>query len=91
MSHNDLRKYRTIKVVDCRVNFSSDAPANFAGLLGSSARKTVQWTVFSENGLVSPGGKSRNLQDAADEKGTAKRAAVLCGIALSRRGSQCYR
>jgi hypothetical protein len=28
-----LRKYRTIKVVDWRVNLSSDAPANFAGLL----------------------------------------------------------
>ena len=78
-----LRKYRTIKVVDWRVHFSSDAPANFAGLLGSSARKTLQWRVFSENGLTSPGGKSRNLQDAAGGKGTAKRTAVLCGISLS--------
>ena len=31
-----LRKYRIIKVVDWRVNFSSDAPANFAGLLAVS-------------------------------------------------------
>ena len=46
------------------VNFSQPWLANFAGLLGSSARKTVQWTVFSENGLASPGGKSRNLQAA---------------------------
>ena len=62
------------------MNFPSGAPANFAGLLGSSARKTVQWTVFSENGLASPGGKSRKLQDVHGGKGTARRAAVLCGI-----------
>ena len=57
------------------MHFSSDAPADFAGLLGSSARKTVQWTAWtlrwtpfgccSENALASPGGKSRNLQDTA--------------------------
>jgi hypothetical protein len=31
-----LRKYRIIEVADWRVNFSSDAPANFAGLLAVS-------------------------------------------------------
>ena len=30
-----------------------------------------------------PPGKSRNLQDAAGGKGTAKRAAVLCGSSLA--------
>ena len=30
-------------------------------MLGSSARKTVQWTVFSENGSADPGGKSREI------------------------------
>ena len=78
-----LRKYRAIRVVGWRVNFPSGAPANFAGLLGSSARKTVQWTVFSENGLASPGGKSRKLQDVHGGKGTARHAARLCGISLS--------
>ena len=42
----------------------TDAIADFEGLLGSSARKTLRWSVFSENGLASPGGKSRNLQAA---------------------------
>jgi len=32
-------------------------------------------------------GKSRNLQDAADGKGTAKRAAVLRGISLTLPGA----
>ncbi|MBQ6326152.1 MAG: hypothetical protein IJI26_08830, partial [Clostridia bacterium] len=41
-----------------------DAIADFEGLLGSSARKTLRWSVFSENGLAGPGGKSRNLQAA---------------------------
>ena len=49
-----LRKYRAIKVVSWRVNFSTDAIADFEGLLGSSARKTVLWTVFSENGSADP-------------------------------------
>ena len=31
-----LRKYRAIKVVSWRVNFSPDAPADFAGLLAVS-------------------------------------------------------
>ncbi|MBQ6121671.1 MAG: hypothetical protein IJI59_07995, partial [Clostridia bacterium] len=78
-----LRKYRAIKVVSWRVNFSTDAIADFEGLLGSSARKTVQWTVFSENGSADPGGKSRNLQAADVGKGTARCAAVLCGSSLS--------
>ena len=65
------------------MNFSTDAIADFEGLLGSSARKTVQWTVFSENGSVDPGGKSRNLQAADVGKGTARCAAVLRGISLS--------
>ena len=43
-----------IKVVGWRVNFPSDAIADSEGLLGSSARKTVQWTVFSENGSADP-------------------------------------
>jgi len=51
-----LRKYRIIKVVSWRVIFSSGVDADFAGLLGSSARKTVQRTVFSENGSADPGG-----------------------------------
>ena len=51
-------------VAHLAVNFSQAWLANFAGLLGSSARKSVQWTDFSENGLASPGGKSRNLQAA---------------------------
>jgi hypothetical protein len=42
----------------------TDAIADFEGLLGSSARKTLQWRVFSENGSADPGGKSRNLQAA---------------------------
>ena len=42
----------------------TDAIADFEGLLGSSARKTLRWSVFSKNGLASPGGKSRNLQAA---------------------------
>ncbi|MBQ3304188.1 MAG: hypothetical protein IJH03_06575, partial [Clostridia bacterium] len=63
--------------------FSTDAIADFEGLLGSSARKTVQWTVFSENGSADPGGKSRNLQAADVGKGTARCAAVLCGISLN--------
>ena len=32
-----------------------------AGLLGSSARKTLQWRVFSENGPAGPGAKSREI------------------------------
>ena len=59
----NLWKYRAIKVVSWRVNFSSGALADFEGLLGSSARKTLRWSVFSENGLASPGGKSKNLQE----------------------------
>ena len=62
--------------------FSTDAIADFEGLLGSSARKTVQWTVFSENGSADPGGKSRNLQAADVKKGTARCAAVLRGVSL---------
>ena len=49
-----LRKYRIIGWWYGEVNFSQAWPANFAGLLGSSARKSVQWTDFSENGLASP-------------------------------------
>jgi len=64
------------------VNFSSGALADFEGLLGSSARKTVRWTVFSENGLASPGEKSKSLQETTEGKGTARCAAVLCGISL---------
>ena len=64
------------------MNFSTDAIADFEGLLGSSARKTLRRSVFSKNGLASPGGKSRNLQAANVGKGTARCAAVLCGISL---------
>ena len=32
-----------------------------AGLLGSSARKTLQWRVFSENGPAGPGANSREI------------------------------
>ena len=32
-----------------------------AGLVGSSARKTLQWRVFSENGPAGPGAKSRKI------------------------------
>jgi hypothetical protein len=60
----------------------TDAIADFEGLLGSSARKTLQWRVFSENGSADPGGKSRNLQAADVGKGTARCAAVLCGSSL---------
>ena len=64
------------------MNFSTDAIADFEGLLGSSARKTVVWIVFSENGLASPGDKSKSLQETTEGKGTARCAAVLCGISL---------
>ena len=45
----------------------TDAIVDFEGLLGSSALKTLQWSVFSENGAephVERAGKSRNLQAA---------------------------
>jgi hypothetical protein len=32
-----------------------------ADLVGSSARKTLQWRVFSENGPAGPGAKSREI------------------------------
>ena len=58
-----LRNYRAIKAVSLRVDFLPGALADFEGLMGSSARKTLRWSVFSENGLASPGGKSKNLQE----------------------------
>ena len=54
------------------MRFSADGLADFEGLMGSIARKTVQWTVFSKNGLGSPGGKSRNLQQTDAGEGAAE-------------------
>ena len=64
--------------------FLSAAPANFAGELGSSTRKTVQWTVFngimreSEGFPVWPKGPNCHGSNQNLRRGTV--AAVLCGI-----------
>jgi len=38
------------------------------GLVGSNARKTLLWRVFSENGSVDPGAKSREINEEMQAK-----------------------
>jgi hypothetical protein len=42
VGERNLRKYRTIKVVSWRVNFSSGADADFAGLLAVNQESCIR-------------------------------------------------
>ena len=69
MPVTSVRKYRIIKVVSWRVNFPSDAPASFAGLLEVSQENCKM--CMAEKAPPAP--RSKSLWECA---------AVLCGVSV---------